>query len=211
VSASSTPRAVRATPRIDVSDLPTTVFGSRDLTWWGTLAFMVIEGLTLVICAVSYLYLRKNFTSWPPDGTPLPSLGVPILGIVLYAASIPPIVALDRAAKRLDLAAVRRWLLVASAVIVAFAVVRAFEFTALNVRHFSNAYGSVAWVVLGFHFTLIAVEVAEVLGMTAIMWFEEVEPKHYTDASDIAFYWYFLTGAWLPLFALVFLYPYLAG
>ncbi|HEY0972441.1 MAG TPA: hypothetical protein VGE02_15840 [Gemmatimonadales bacterium] len=202
------PATTRATPGVDVSDLPTTVFGSRDLTWWGTLAFMVIEGMTLVIIATTYLYLRPNFTVFPPAGTPLPSLGVPTFGIVLYLASIPAIHLLGRAAKRMDLGGVRRWLIVASVLIIAFAVVRAFEFTSLNVRHFSNAYGSAAWLVLGFHFTLVVVEVVEVIGITLIMWFEEVEPKHYTDAADIAFYWYFLVGAWIPLYGLVFLYPY---
>ncbi|HEX5581929.1 MAG TPA: hypothetical protein VFX39_10150 [Gemmatimonadaceae bacterium] len=205
------PATVRVTSSIDVSALPTTVFGSRDLTWWGTLSFMVIEGMTLVIMAATYLYLKPNFTHFPPAGTPLPSLGVPTFGIVLYLASIPPIYLLGRAAKRMDLGGVRRWLVVASVLILAFAVVRGFEFTALNVRHFSNAYGSAAWLVLGFHFTLVIVEVVEVIGMALIMWFEDVEPKHFTDASDIAFYWYFLVGAWIPLYALVFLLPYAAG
>jgi len=208
MSGAATPSAARSTASVDVSHLPTVVFGIRDLTWWGTLAFMVIEGLTLVICAVSYLYLRPNVDSWPPAGTPLPSLGVPIVGIVLYLASIPPVMALDRAARRMDLRGVRIWLLVASAFIIAFTIVRYLEFGALNVRHFANAYGSVTWTVLGFHFTLVIVEVAEVLGLAAMMWFEDVEPKHFTDASDVAFYWYFLTGSWLVLAALVFLFPY---
>ena len=50
---------------LDVSTLPTTVFGHRSHMWWGTLGFMLIEGTTLLVCVASYFYLRLNFTTWP--------------------------------------------------------------------------------------------------------------------------------------------------
>ena len=34
----------RAATLVDVSRLPTTVFGHRSHMWWGTLGFMLIEG-----------------------------------------------------------------------------------------------------------------------------------------------------------------------
>ena len=37
---------------VDVRHLPTTTFGPRDLMWWGTISFMLIEALTLFVCAV---------------------------------------------------------------------------------------------------------------------------------------------------------------
>ena len=41
----------RLNPVVELSELPDVVFGPRDLMWWGTLGFMVIEGFTLVLCA----------------------------------------------------------------------------------------------------------------------------------------------------------------
>ena len=61
----------------DVSRLPTVVFGERNLASWGTTGFMIIETFTLALCAVTYIYLRKNTSVWPPHGTPLPSLLLP--------------------------------------------------------------------------------------------------------------------------------------
>jgi cytochrome c oxidase subunit III len=34
-----------------------------------------------------------------------------------------------------------------------------------------------------------------------------VERKHFSDAADMTFYWYFMVGAWLPLYVLCFLLP----
>ena len=61
----------RYRPTIDVSNLPTFVFGREAITWWGTVGFAAIEGMSLVVCAVAYLYLRKNVYHWPPPPTRL--------------------------------------------------------------------------------------------------------------------------------------------
>src|SRR5829696_3862331 len=60
---------------VDLRGLPDVVFGPRDLMWWGTLGFILIEGFTLVLCAAAYVYLTQNYSTWPPENTPLPSLG----------------------------------------------------------------------------------------------------------------------------------------
>ena len=192
---------------VDASELPDTVFGARDLTWWGTLAFMVIEGVTLVVCAASYFYLWRNVQTWPPPGIRPPSPGIATVGVALWLLSVPAMVKLSGAARHMDLAGVRRWLLVGCAFALVLAIVRALEFRTLHVSWSTNAYGSLLWTILGFHATLVLIEVAEVIGMTAIMHGEDPEPKHFTDAGDIAFYWYFLAGSWLPLYAMVWLLP----
>ena len=194
---------------VDASRLPDTVFGARDLTWWGTLAFMAIEGVTLAVCAASYFYLWRNVPTWPPGIHP-PSWGLATAGVLLYLLSIPPMVRLSRAATHMDLRGVRRWLLVGCAFILLFAVVRALEFGTLGVSWSTNAYGSLLWTILGFHGTLVVIEVAEVIGLAIIMHRDDPEPKHFTDAADVAFYWYFLVASWLPLYAMVWLLPRLA-
>ena len=192
---------------VDASELPDTVFGARDLTWWGTAAFMTFEGVTLVVCAASYFYLWRNVQTWPPPGIRPPSWGLATFGVVLYLLSLLPMVKLSHAARHMDLAGVKRWLLVGSAFAAAFTIVRALEFRTLHVSWATNAYGSLLWVILGLHGTLVAIELAEVVGMTIIMHGDDPEPKHFTDAADIAFYWYFLVGSWLPLYAMVWLLP----
>ena len=84
---------------------------------------------------------------------------------------------------------------------------RRVEFAALNVRWDQNAYGSAAWATLGFHATLLLVDTLETAAIAAIFHFAPLEEKHFTDASDAAFYQYFLSLVYVPLYVLLFLAP----
>ena len=193
---------------LDVSLLPRTVFGPRDLLWWGTLGFIIVEGFTLVLTATVYLYLRKNFATWPPEDIPLPAVLAPSILVVLMLLSLPLNYRMSRRAIACDLEGVRRLLTVASLFTIAFVALRAWELTqSLNVRWDANAYGSAQWLVVGSHATLLAVQCVETIGMAAIFWRGPVLKKHFSDAADIAFYWYFIILSWLPLHVLSFWMP----
>jgi cytochrome c oxidase subunit III len=197
------PRAV-----MDLSALPDMVFGPRDIMWWGTVGFVVIEGFTLCLTAAVYLYLQQNFATWPPEGTPLPSLGVPTLQVVLMILSLPLVWWISKAAHRFDLGAVRIGLTVAAVVVGVFTGLRIVEaVSSLNVTWDTNAYGSAQWLILGSHFTLLLIEFVEVTGMAGIFWLAPLEEKHFSDAADMAFYWYFMVLSWIPLYVLCFLVP----
>ena len=91
---------------------------------------------------------------------------------------------------------------------VAFFVVRYFEFAALNTQWDSDAYGSVAWGVVGFHALLIVMEVGETIGGLLVFTFSSnVQDRHFVDATDNAMYWSFVTIAWVPLYVVVYLLP----
>jgi cytochrome c oxidase subunit 3 len=198
----------RLRPVLDLRELPDVVFGQRDLMWWGTLGFVIIEGFTLVLCAASYVYLTQNFSTWPPQNTPRPSLGVPTIHVLVMLASIPVVLWMSRAARRFDLARARIGLTVATLFGIAFVALRMVELlVSLNVRWDANAYGSVQWLVLGTHATLLMVELVEVAGMALIFWIAPVEEKHFSDVTDLAFYWLFMVLGWIPLYVLCFLVP----
>ncbi|HEX6432717.1 MAG TPA: cytochrome c oxidase subunit 3 [Gemmatimonadales bacterium] len=195
-------------PIADVRALPRTVFGHRALMWWGTLGFIIIEGSTLVICAVSYFYLRRNYSTWPPEHIPRPELLIPTIQVVLMLSSIIPMRAVERASKRLDLEKVRRGLVICSVLIVLMSILRIFEFRALNVRWDTTAYGSAAWATLVAHGSLLLLEMAETIAITFLMFGRQVEERDLSGVNDNAVYWYFLTGSWVPLYVTVFLTPY---
>jgi cytochrome c oxidase subunit 3 len=196
-------------PVADVRALPRTVFGHRALMWWGTLGFIIIEGSTLVICAVSYFYLRRNYATWPPEHIYRPGLVIPTIQAALMLLSNIPMRSVDRASSRMDLPGVRRGLVICSILIVVMTILRVFEFRALNVRWDTTAYGSAAWATLTAHGTLLILEMAETIAITALVFGREVEERDLSGVSDNALYWYFLTGSWIPLYVMVFLTPYL--
>lgn len=198
----------RPRPALDLSALPTVPIGIRAMTWWGTLGFAVIEGTTLAIVAAAYLYIRQNFRTWPPPHDPLPALLIPTINLVLMLVSIVPAWLTDRASRRLDRSATRLWSIVSAVLGAAILVLRWYEFWALGVRWDTDAYGSAAWTVIGFHTTLLVLEEGETIGMAAMLFKKRLPAHSFSDVYDSAWYWYFIVGIWVPLYVLVYLLPY---
>jgi cytochrome c oxidase subunit III len=197
------------TSNVDVSHLPTTTFSHRSLAWWGTLGFMAIEGTTLFIAVVAYFYLSRNFQTWPPEHTMRPSVLWPTVQVLVLLASLIPTVLADRAAYRIDLPKLRQWFVVMLVFELVSVVVRWQEFLSLNVRWDSNAYGSAAWTLVGLHSTLLLADLFETTVLTAILFSSRLVDRHYSDATDVTFYWYFLVAAWIPIYVIVYLSPLL--
>jgi cytochrome c oxidase subunit I+III len=197
------PRAV-----IDVSALPDVVFGPRDIMWWGTLGFVLIEGFTLVLCVGVYVYLRQNFSAWPPEGTPAPALLVPSIQLAIMLLSLPLVHWLSKSAQAFDLRRVRIGLVAASVVGLVSFVLRVMGcLYSLHVKWDTNAYGSAQWLVLGSHSTLLLIEWVEITGIAGVFWLAPVERKHFSDVTDAVFYWWFMVLVYVPIFVLCFLLP----
>ena len=191
----------------NVAALPTVTFGPRSLMWWGTLGFMVIEGWTLALLVVSYLYLRQNYETWPPLRTPHPSLLIPTINLVLMFVSLVPMYLAAAAAKKLDEPGVKRWLVISSIVATPIAVLRWWELWAINVRWDTNAYGSAAWVIVGFHTSLLLLDVIDTWGLTLFYFLKQLPLKAFSDTTDNTFYWYFTIGIWIPIYLIVYVGP----
>jgi cytochrome c oxidase subunit III len=192
---------------LDVSTLPPGAFGVRSLMWWGTTGLMLIEGQAFALAIVMYFYMRTLTPAWPPDGTPPPDLlwGT-VNTIVLLVSAIPNQLARS-AADRVDLKGVRRWMVVALVFAVAFNVVRVLEFQHLQVSWMRNAYGSVVWLLLGLHTTHIVTDLLDSAVLTVLMFTGPIEEKRYIDVSENAVYWYFVVGAWLPIYGVIYWAP----
>ena len=191
----------------DLAELPSVVFGARSLMWWATLGFMVIEGWTLALLVTSYLYFRQNFEAWPPLGTPVPRLLIPTINLVLMLVSCVPAYMAAQRAKQLDLDGVKRWLVALSVLALAILVIRWWELWALNTRWDSNAYGSAAWTIVGFHASLLVLDVADTLGLTLLFFIRDMPAKSYSDTHDNSFYWYFTVGIWIPVYLILYVGP----
>jgi cytochrome c oxidase subunit III len=194
---------------LDVSDVPTYGFGHRSLLWWATASMMIIEGMVFAMVIVSYLYLKGRVPHWPPSG-PGPDLIWGTLNTIILLASCVPNALAKKAAERMDLAKVRLWLAVCLVFAVAFNGVRALEFTALNVRWDTNAYGSIVWLALGFHTVHVVTDFLDSSVLTALIFVGPIEERRFVDVSENALYWYFVVLTWLPMYAVIYLGPRIA-
>ncbi len=202
--------SMTAPPRssIDVSRLPTVVNGSRGLMFWGTLSFMVIEGWTLGLCAMSWFYLRQNQSHWPPLRTPNPSVLIPAINLGILLLSLVPSWWTAKRAKEMDRRGVIIGLLVCGVLGVISAVLRWFELWSINTRWDTTAYGSVAWLIVGLHYTLLIMDVGDTIGLNVKFALGELPPHFYSDTVDNTMYWFFTVLAWVPLFLIVYVGPY---
>lgn len=197
-------------PRVvmDVSELPDVCFGPRDIMWWGTAGFVLIEGFTMVLCWVVLIYLHQNFPTWPPENTRRPGLGLASILAASMVLSLPFMAWIDRKAKQFDLRAMRIALPIAALICTAFVGMRIGQLAGpVNVKWNTNAYGSAVWLVLGSHGTLLLIEAAELIGFALAFWIAPIERKHFSDVSDSVFYWYFMVATGLVTYVLVFLLP----
>jgi heme/copper-type cytochrome/quinol oxidase subunit 3 len=194
---------VRAGAALDVSPLPTFAFGNRSPMWWATLGLVAIESTVFALAIMSYFYLRSHASVWPMTGMP-PDLLWGTLNTVILVVSMVPNQLAKKAAERLDLGQVRLWLVVCMLFSIAFLVVRGFEFTALNTRWDSDAYGSVVWMLLGLHTTHLVTDTYDSGVLTVLMFTGPLEGKRFVDVSENAGYWYFVVLSWLPIYAVIY-------
>ncbi|MFC7400583.1 heme-copper oxidase subunit III [Chelatococcus sp. GCM10030263] len=194
-------------PVIDASELPTYGFGPSTPMWWGTLAFVALEGMGFALAAGSYLYLAYLAPEWPLEAPP-PRLGPGTIVTLLLIASVIPNMLVSRWAEKEDLRKVRIGLVVMSAFGVAPLVARIFEFGAVEVMWDDNAYGSVVWFILGLHTAHLLTDLGDTLILAVLMFTRHAKNgKRFSDVSDNAFYWNFVVLSWLPLYLLIYWMP----
>lgn len=204
-SATSLERPMR--PVLDVSDLPSVVYGPRVITWWGTTGFMAAEAATLSACLAAYYYLLRNVPTWPPARTALPDLLIPTLSLVVLIASLVPCYLFANAAKKLDRVATQRWLWIAVLMMLAATALRFLEFGALNVRWDANAYASVTWAIVVAHFTLLLADMLETAVFAVMVTRGDAPDRFLPGVAEDAFYSYFMVASWIPCFVTIYLVP----
>lgn len=198
---------MKAGVALDLTELQPHGLGTASPSWWGTLAFMLIEGMGFALSIVVYLYLMSLAPHWPLDAAPPDLLAGTTLTAFLMASLVPNIF-VARWARNQDLLKVRIGLIVMSVLGIVPLILRAFEFPAMHIMWDQNAYGSIVWVMLGLHTTHILTDLVETLVLTCLMFSRHGDnARRYGDVSDNAMYWNFVVATWLPMYACLYWVP----
>jgi heme/copper-type cytochrome/quinol oxidase subunit 3 len=199
--------SIRQTFTGDLKVLPTHGFGIRSLTWWGVIAYMLIEGGGFALAGGAYFYLMSQETVWPPASFPPDLLPGALFTIIILLSEIPNTM-LKKAAEAQERDRVLRLIVLLDLFGLVLLVIRGFEFAHVNVRWSDNAYGSILWALLLLHTIHILTDWAESVVLTALMFTGHGrEPRRFVDVSEDALYWRFVWITWLPIFALIYLVP----
>jgi cytochrome c oxidase subunit III len=194
----------------DVSELDSWSFGHHSLMWWGTLAFMLIEGTVFLLTVATYFYLVAINDDWPLGVAP-PHLLWSSVFLVLMLVSLWPNHWAARVAREQNLDSVRLGLFIASLFGVVLIAIRIYEFRSLNIRWDENAYGSIVWMLLALHTTHLVTDVIDTIVLGVLMLTGPLHKKRFSDVTDNAFYWDFVVLAWIPIYAVIYVAPRLMG
>ena|SRR5437868_10838484 len=184
---------VRDNPVLDVSGLPTVIFRERNPIFWGNVIYMTIEGAMFAMVFASYFYLRSRSTDWPPGVHP-PYLWYGAANTILLIISVVPARWIQFRARAGDLPSTRLGLIILGVIGVAALALRGLEFSALNCRWDTNAYGSMIWAMLILHTGHLITEWVETLVMIAFASSSNMEGKRFPDFDVNSDYWFFVVG-----------------
>jgi cytochrome c oxidase subunit III len=198
------------TPRFtdDLSELPTSKFGTSSLTWWGILGFMVIEGAGFALAFAAYFFIMGHEQGWPPEARKAPELLYGTLFTIIILLSEYPNTLIKKAARARDVPTIRILMPVMIAVGVVLLVVRGFEFNNLNCRWTDDAYSSIIWAILLLHTVHILTDWMDTIVLWALMmtnlgW----EPRRLVDTDENSLYWRYVWLLWLPIYAMIYWVP----
>lgn len=187
----------------DLSRLPASASGPRNVVWWGNIGFMTIEGTGFALAIAAYLYLAMQAPAWPPNGHAPPGLfwSAVFTGGLLLSA-LPNLWVL-RCARRKDTRGVRVGTLAMTVIGAVLLVPRALEFGQLNAMWYDDGYGSVLWLLLVLHTSHVVTDLGDTAVQAVWLWTHQIGDDQFADVEDNANYWTFVVVTWLPLVAVI--------
>jgi cytochrome c oxidase subunit 3 len=169
----------------------------------GTVVWLTSELMFFAGLFAAYFTLRSSNETWPPEGVELETVRTAVATAVLVASSFTMHVAV-RAAEHRDIRKATRWVLVTAGLGTLFLANQAGEYAAATFQLDSHAYGSIFYLMTGFHglhvlggIVLMLVAVGVVAGASR------------APAADVlgvtAYYWHFVDAVWVAMFATIYL------
>lgn len=192
----------------DVADLPTHKFGPSSLTWWGIIAFMVIEGAAFGLTFAAYFFLMGHEQGWPPEARKAPELLWGTLFTIVILLSEFVNTPIKKAADAGDVPTIRRLMPVMVIIGVLLLIIRGFEFNNLNVRWTDDAYGSIIWALLLLHTTHILTDWFDTCVLAALMYTPVAyEGRRLVDVDENSLYWRYVWLLWIPIYLMIYWVP----
>ena len=194
--------------RGDLAKLPTHGFSHRALTFWGIIAFFLIEGTAFLMAVASYFFLLNQEQMWPPAPFEPPALLAGTLFTILILLSEIPNTIAKHAAEKGQLRRLRKLLLLDCAIGATLLALRLWEFASLNVLWYDNAYGSIIWALLLLHASHFITDYYDTIVLAGLMHTKHgVEGRRFVDVSENCLYWRFVWLSWLPIYVLIYWLP----
>lgn len=187
--------------------MPVLLAGTRAPLWWAMILLITIESTVFATLISSYLYLRFHSPEWPPAGIDAPDLLLPGLNSVLLLASSAAVFWADHGIRKGDKLRLKIGMTTGLLLGTAFLVLKVVEYSAVDYRWNSHAYGSIVWMIIVFHSAHVAAVVLKGCVMEVLSFRGYFTAERRLGVEINAIYWHFVALVWIPLFFVLYLVP----
>jgi cytochrome c oxidase subunit III len=169
----------------------------------GVIVWLASELMFFSGLFAAWFTLRASTKPWPPDGVELATVTTTIATLVLLGSSVTMHVA-HGAAVRGERGTAVRWLAVTGLLGVVFLANLAWEWDEATFRISTNAYGSMFFLMTGFHGLHV---IGGLAFMGAVAWTVSGRgsraPLH-SSVEVCAYYWHFVDVMWVAMFLTIY-------
>jgi cytochrome c oxidase subunit III len=169
----------------------------------GTVVWLASELMFFGALFAAYFTLRAEASVWPPPDVTLETTIAAVATVVLIASS-GTIHLAGLALARDDRTMARVWLLVTLAMGALFLANVVREFLVLDFSISSNSYGSMYYLMTGFHGLHVTAGLVLILIGVALASAPGALGRRESQIESITYYWHFVDVVWIGLFLTLF-------
>ena len=170
----------------------------------GTMVWLASELMFFSGLFAAWFTLKAASAGWPPEDVELEVPRAAFFTALLLSSSATMQVAVW-AAEHGDQARARRWILVTAGIAVVFLGNQASEWLSLEFTPSTHAYGSIFYLLTGFHGIHVLGGVLAMGALLGRMAGAVADPGAVPVVQVVGYYWHFVDVVWIAVFATVFL------
>lgn len=194
-----------STARIDA--ITREVPATRRPGWWGMALFLGADASIFASMIGAYYYIEFVTSNvWPPPGDPNPKLLKASILTALLVVSVFPLLFADTGLRRGS----RARLLVGGTITgllgAAFVVLEVYEFMDELTTSWptKDAYGSLFYMILGFHLGHIMLATLAILGLVLAAAMGRVDREHHIIIRVFGLFWYVSVAIWVIVYLVLY-------
>jgi heme/copper-type cytochrome/quinol oxidase subunit 3 len=193
---------------LPAADLPVGHVKTYAAGWWGIIAGIITEAALFAYLLFGYFYftVQPHTSPWPAE-MPTFKLALPNTIILLLSSGAAWIG--ERGASQGSRIKQVAGLGIAFVLGSIFVTIQVFEWQSKSFSINSSAYGSLFYVITGFHMAHVILGLIILLPLTLWSAFGYFGPGRSAPVSIGAIYWHFVDAVWLVVFFTLYLTPYL--
>ena len=195
---------------MDFRTLPESPPDHRATLYWGILGLVLVEAIVFSTFVASYFYLKIHHVAWPPAGTKAPELLLPTINLFVLLLSSVPMHLADKGVKKDSQWQLRFGLVASIFLALTFLGIKVYAYSEhVDYRWDSHAYGSIVWLITGFHSTHVIALVLKTCIISTMAFRGRFHSDDRLPVTVNGVYWHFVVAVWPPLYFVLYISPHL--